>query len=107
MARDYDRCRHCGLPLTTAESRARGFGPECAGKMVGDAAGFKSWEQGDVRVERFERRVVGPEALVQCWRRRCRKVETRRVGVVGRPSELRCSRCGAEVEVLTIEGVPA
>lgn len=51
-------------------------------------------------VERFlPRHVV--LCLVQCWR--CRKDETRQPGI-GKPEEIRCSRCGGEVEVLTIDG---
>ena len=40
----------------------------------------------------------GTEALVQCWH--CEKVNNRKVGLVGRPEEVRCFECGGEVEIL-------
>jgi hypothetical protein len=44
------------------------------------------------------------EALVQCLWPRCGHVEARRFGI-GRPDEIRCSRCGSRVEILTVNGV--
>lgn len=74
------------------------FDKRAASRIAGSFCGKSV--RGREEADRFTIKQAGKEALVQCWYSRCLKVETRRVGIVGRPEEIRCSRCGGKVEVL-------
>jgi hypothetical protein len=47
--------------------------------------------------------IMRDEAFVQCWE--CGLAETRPLGITDRPIDLRCSECGAPIEVLSVNGV--